>query len=224
LTARLELSLIAPYILGAAMEGIAMLVLRSSPASPFARKVRIAAAILGLSEQIEVIGANVADPDDALLRQNPLGKIPVLVAEDGEAIFDSRVILEYLDGLVGGGALLPRDQPARIRALTLQALADGLMDAALLQVYEKRFRQPPERSASWVGRQADKASRALAALEVNPPEASARHVGAIALACALGYLDLRLEGRWRADHPRLVAWLDAFAAAVPAFEATRCVE
>ena len=98
------------------------------------------------------------------------------------------------------------------------------MDAAVLQVYETRFRQPTERSASWVGRQADKVSRALAALEADPPEASARHVGAIALACALGYLDLRFEGRWRAGHPRLVAWLDAFAEGVPAFATTRYVE
>jgi glutathione S-transferase len=201
-----------------------MLVLRSSSASPFARKVRIAAAMLGLGERIEIVGANVVDPDQALLRQNPLGKIPVLVAEDGQAIFDSRVILEYLDGLVGGGRLIPRDGPARMRALTLQALADGLMDAAVLQVYEKRFREPAERSTTWVGRQADKVSRALAALEADPPDASARHVGAIALACALGYLDLRLEGRWRAAHPRLVAWLDAFAEAVPAFAATGYAE
>jgi glutathione S-transferase len=198
-----------------------MLVLRSSSASPFARKVRIAAAILGLSEQMEIVGANVVEPDEALLRQNPLGKIPALVAENGETIFDSRVILEYLDALAGGGRLAPRDGPARIGALKLQALADGLMDAALLQVYETRFRQPTERSAAWVGRQADKVSRALAALEADPPEASARHVGAIALACALGYLDLRFEGRWRAGHPRLVAWLDAFAEGVPAFAATR---
>jgi len=201
-----------------------MLILRSSPASPFARKVRIAAAILGLSERMAIVDANVADPDEALLRQNPLGKIPALVAENGETIFDSRVILEFLDALAGGGRLLPREGSARICALKLQALADGLMDAAVLQVYETRFRQPTERSASWVGRQADKVSRALAALEADPPEASARHVGAIALACALGYLALRFEGRWRAGHPRLVAWLDAFAEGVPAFATTRYVE
>jgi glutathione S-transferase len=116
---------------------------------------------------------------------------------------------------------LPVDPSERIRALTLQALADGVADAAVLQVYEERFREPGQRSASWVERQAGKVSRALDALEADPPATSARHVGAIALACALGYLDLRHKGAWRADHPRLAAWLDAFAAAVPAFEATR---
>src|SRR5208282_1279250 len=143
--------------------------------------------------------------------------------EDGEAIFDSRVIVEYLDWLAGSGSgtLFPSDPTARFKALTLQALADGIMDAAVLQVYELRRREPALRSAAWLDYQADKVTRALAALEKRPPEASARHVGAIALACALGYLDLRFDGRWRSAHPRLVAWLEAFAAAVPAFEATR---
>ncbi len=86
-----------------------MLILRSSPASPFARKVRIAAAMLGLSERIEVVAADTSDPADSLRRQNPLGKIPALIIEDGEAIFDSRVILEYLDWLAGAGALIPGD-------------------------------------------------------------------------------------------------------------------
>ncbi|MGO4869203.1 MAG: glutathione S-transferase family protein [Roseiarcus sp.] len=198
-----------------------MLVLRSSPASPFGRKVRIAAAILGLSERIEVVAADTNDPAESLRRQNPLGKIPALIIEDGEAIFDSRVILEYLDWLAGAGALIPGDSAMRFKALTLQALADGIMDAAILQVYELRFREPALRSAKWLDYQADKVTRALAALEERPPEASERHVGAIALACALGYLDLRFEGLWRSGHPRLAAWLEAFAAGVPAFEATR---
>ena len=198
-----------------------MLILRSSPASPFGRKVRIAAAILGLSERIEVVSADTNDPEESLRRQNPLGKIPALIGEDGEAIFDSRVILEYLDWLAGAGVLIPGDPAARFKALTLQALADGIMDAAILQVYELRFREPAMRSAEWLDRQAGKVARTLAALEARPPEASARHVGAIAVACALGYLDLRFEGLWRSAHPRLVAWLEAFSAGVPAFEATR---
>ncbi len=198
-----------------------MLILRSSPASPFGRKVRIGAAILGLSERIEVTATDTADPSDSLRRQNPLGKIPVLILDDGQALFDSRVILEYLDWLAGSGALFPRDPEQRFKALKSQALGDGIMDAAILQVYEQRFREPEMRLAKWVDHQAGKVSRALAALDANPPEPMERHVGAIALACALGYLDLRFEGLWRADCPRLVAWLDGFAAAVPAFEATR---
>jgi glutathione S-transferase len=197
-----------------------MLVLRSSPASPFGRKVRIAAAIVGLSERIEVVAADTNDPADSLRRQNPLGKIPALIAEDGEAIFDSRVIVEYLDGLAGGGRLIPADLAARIVALTLQALADGIADAAVLQIYERRMREPDERSAKWVEHQAGKVARALAALESKPPRVGATDVGAIALACTLGYLDLRFAGEWRVGHPRLVGWLDGFAAAVPAYAAT----
>jgi glutathione S-transferase len=202
-----------------------MLTLRTSPASPFGRKVRIAAALLGLEARIAIVPADTGDPADSLRQQNPLGKIPALIAEGGEAIFDSRVIVEYLDGLAGGGRLIPADLAARIRALTLQALADGIADAAVLQVYERRMREPAERSAKWVDYQAGKVTRALAALESKPPQVGATHtgaphVGAIALACTLGYLDLRFAGEWRAGHPRLAAWLDGFAAAVPAYAAT----
>lgn len=199
-----------------------MMMLRSSPASPFGRKVRIAAELVGLAPEIELVNADTADPDDPLRQQNPLGKIPVLIIEDGTAIFDSPVIVEFLDHRVGGGRILPIGE-ARFPALVLQALADGIMDAALLQVYEKRWREPEMRLARWTEYQAEKVSRALARLETAPPaiETPVPHVGHIALACALGYLDLRLEGAWRSDHPRLVAWLDAFAARVPAFEKTR---
>jgi glutathione S-transferase len=197
-----------------------MLTLRTSPASPFGRKVRIAAALLGLEGRIAVVAADTGDPADSLRQQNPLGKLPTLIAEDGTAIFDSRVIVEYLDGLAGGGRLIPTDFAERIRALTLQALGDGIADAALLQVYEKRMRPPEERSAGYVAYQADKVARALTALEARPPQTGVADVGAIALAVALGYLDLRFAGEWRAGHPRLVDWLGAFAAAVPAFAAT----
>jgi glutathione S-transferase len=197
-----------------------MLTLRTSPASPFGRKVRIAAAELGLEGRIAIERADTGDPADSLRRQNPLGKIPVLLLEDGQAIFDSRVIVEYLDGLAGGGRLIPAELAPRIRALTLQSLADGVADAAILQVYESRMRESAERSAKWVAYQAEKTTRALTALEARPPAARQVDVGAIAIACALGYLDLRFAGEWRSAHPKLVAWLDGFAAAVPAFAAT----
>lgn len=197
-----------------------MLVLRSSPASPFGRKVKIAAIELGLMDRIEIVPADTNDPAEALRRQNPLGKIPTLVLEDGTTLFDSRVIVDYLDHLAGGRIIPPGE--ARFAQLRLQALADGLCDAALLQVYEVRYRPEEGRDANWVAHQAGKVSRALEALEAAPPSYPDRpRIGEIALACALGYLDLRFEGKWRADHPRLVAWLDAFAAKVPAFEATR---
>ena len=198
-----------------------MLILRSAPASPFGRKVKMAALELGLFDRIEVVVANTSEPDDALLEQNPLGKIPTLVLEDGTTLFDSRVIVDYLDHLAGGDRLVPAGDE-RFAQLRLQALADGICDAALLQVYETRFRPEDGRNAAWVANQAGKVSRALAVLEAAPPAYPDRpRIGEIALACALGYLDLRFAGAWRADHPRLVAWLDAFAAKVEAFEATR---
>jgi glutathione S-transferase len=198
-----------------------MLILRSSPPSPFGRKIRIGAAIVGLTDHIEIVAADTNDPADSLRRQNPLGKIPALVLEDGIALYDSRVILEYLDFLAGGGKLIPQAPGPRFAALAMQALGDGLIDASILQVYETRFRDPDRYSAKWLEHQAGKATRALAALEAAPPAEGARDIGAITVACALGYLDLRFAGRWRADNPRLVRWLDAFAAGVPAFAATR---
>ena len=198
-----------------------MLVLRSAPPSPFGRKVKIAASLLGLSDRIRVENADTNDPSGVLRTQNPLGKIPTLVLEDGETLYDSRVILEYLDHLAGGGRLIPNG-PERFPALTLQALADGVMDAGILQVYETRWRAEERREKAWTDHQAEKVSRALAQAEARHaglPEAI--NVGHVALACALGYLDLRFEGRWRESHPRLVAFLDAFERCVPAFAETR---
>ncbi len=197
-----------------------MLILRSSPTSPFGRKVRLAIAELGLEERIEVVPADTNDPAESLRRQNPLGKVPTLVLEDGSTLFDSRVIAEYLDHLIGGGRLFPSGE-GRFAQLRLQALADGICDAGLLQVYEVRLRAPEMRSPVWTENQTGKIARALAALEAAPPAYDRPRIGEIALACALGYLDLRFDGAWRADHPALVAWLDGFADKVPAFEATR---
>jgi glutathione S-transferase len=197
------------------------MILRSSLPSPFGRKVKIAAAVLGLSDRITVQQADTTDPSDTLRRQNPLGKIPALVLDDGTVLFDSRVIVDYLDHLAGGGRIIPAG-PERFAVLRRQALADGLMDAALLQVYEVRLREEPHRSAAWVENQRGKVERALAELEAAPPPlGDPPDIGAIAVACALGYLDLRFEGRWRANHPKLVEWLDRFAATVPAFEKTK---
>ena len=199
-----------------------MLVLRSAPPSPFGRKVKIAAAVAGLTDRITVETVDTRAPPPSFFVENPAGKIPVLILEDGSSLFDSPVIVEYLDHLAGGGRLIPTETQARFATLKLQALADAMMDASLLQVYEVRYRPEARRHSDWVAWQGAKVARALGALEAAPPAAPERaDVGRIALACALGYLDLRFDGRWRADHKRLVAWLDAFAAAVPAFAATR---
>ena len=203
-----------------------MMILHSAAASPFGRKVKLAAIHLGLDNRIDIRTANVNDESDPLFASNPVGKIPTLTLQDGTAVFDSRVILEYFDHLAGGDRILPADPPERLKALTLQAAVDGLMDAAILQIYERRYRPEDKLYEPWLDRQAAKVSRTLAALETNPPEippetSNTIHVGHIALACGLGYLDFRFEGTWRNDHPNLVAWLAKFEAAVPAFSQTR---
>ena len=196
------------------------MILRSSPASPFGRKCKISASILGLVEKMEITRTNTIDPDDPISKENPLGKIPALILDDGTALYDSRVICEYLDDLAGGGKIFPTGN-TRWPALTLQALSDGILDAGLLQVYEKRFRPEEKRHPDWVARQKDKVDRGLAYLEANIPDSgNTRHIGDITLACTLGYLDFRFESVWRDSHPNLVAWLDRFAEAIPAFGAT----
>jgi len=117
---------------------------------------------------------------------------------------------------------VPRDSKARLAALRLQALADGILDASILTVYEGRYRKAEMHEPKWLELQAGKVSRALAVLETAPPLIDPiPNVGQIALACALGYRDFRFGDGWRGEHPRLVAWLDNFAAQVPAFAATK---
>lgn len=199
-----------------------MLTLRNSPSSPFVRKIRIAASVLGLDREIALEAADTMNAGDTIRSQNPLGKIPALLLEDGTVLFDSRVILEYLDHRAGGGRIIPKGAGARFAALRLQALADGIMDASVLLVYEGRWRPPERHEPKWIDLQSGKVARALAALEAAPPLAPAAtpDVGQIALACALGYRDFRFPGSWRKDHPCLAAWLDDFAGRVPAFAAT----
>ena len=138
-----------------------MMILRSTPPSPFGRKVRLAASVLGLSGDIKVEPADPNDADDSLRQQNPLGKIPTLVLEDGATLFDSRVIVEYLDHRAGGGKIIPQEPKARFAALRLQALADGMTDAQILLVYEGRFRPPEHHVKKWTDYQADKIKRGL---------------------------------------------------------------
>ena len=197
------------------------MILRTSGPSPFGRKVVMAAHILGLVDQIKIVPADTTDPSDTLRVENPLGKIPVLILADGSTLYDSRVILDYLDHRAGGGVIIPLGE-ARFPVLKMMALADGILDACILQVYEKRFRPEDRREVGWVAYQSEKVKRALVWLEQdNMPAITAKpDAGAITLAAALGYLDLRFEGQWRNDYPRLVAWLREFAKAVPSYDLT----
>jgi glutathione S-transferase len=198
-----------------------MLVLRTSSASPFGRKVKISASLLGLSDRIQLVDADTANPEDSLRQQNPLGKIPALVLENGDVLYDSRVIAEYLDHLAGGGKIFPQGEE-RFTVLRNLALADGIADAALLQVYENRWRAEDQRDATWIEHHAGKVQRGLDFAEANLSTPSVNlTIGDIALACALGYLDLRFSGSWRQNYPKLVSWLADFEARVPAFGKTK---
>lgn len=198
------------------------MILRSSAPSPFGRKVKIAAKILGVYDLLTVEMSNTNDPADTLRQQNPLGKIPILILDDGRKIFDSRVICEYLDAQADGVSLHPTESDARWEALTLQALGDGIVDASILQVYEARMRPEDKRHDDWLSYQSDKVKRSLDHLSANTPSLEGDlTIGHVAIACALGYLDLRFDGKWRETYPTLVSWLDAFRARVPAFDETK---
>ena len=194
-----------------------------SPASPFVRKALVAAHEIGLADGIEIVPmamtpvASVPELDE----ENPLGKIPALVLDDGSALYDSPVICEYLDTRHDGPRLFPADGPARWTALRRQALADGLLDAAILCRYETFLRPEERRWTNWIDGQRGKFRRALDALE---GEADAFgdtvDIGTISAACAADYLDFRsLDDGWRDTRPRLAAWLERFAAR-PSMQAT----
>lgn len=193
--------------------------LRYSPTSPFARKVRTAAGHLDLPLELEI--ADTTNDSDSLIQQNPLGKLPVLLVEGRAPLFDSPVILAWLDHKAGGGKIVPTETEARFDAMRLEALADGIMDATLLVIYEQRFRPESGRYEGWVERQKLKVSRALAVLNADAASLGTTvTTGTIALACALEYADLRLGRAWRDTNTGLVEWLDGFHAACPAFATT----
>ncbi|RMH83247.1 glutathione S-transferase [Pseudomonas sp. AOB-7] len=183
-------------------------------ASPFARKVRVLAFETGLLARIELLDTAVLPTtlNERVNALNPLGKIPVLLSDDGEALYDSRVICEYLDTLHGGARLLPQDD-TRWPVLRLAALADGLMDAALLARYEKAVRQAEQQSQAWLEGQLGKVQRALAELERQADRLQGPvDLAQIGVACALGYLDFRFADLdWRAAHPALSRFQQAFA-------------
>lgn len=199
-----------------------MMRLLSAPPSPFGSKVKITAHIKGVMDRISVETVDTRMPGDPLLAAaNPLGKIPALILADGSALYDSRVICEYLDTLSPAPMLFPAVGLDRFKMLTRAARADGLMEAALLIVYEDRFRPEGQRNPDWIARQQGKIDGALRVFEDRLFEIQgAVDYGQVALAAGLGYLDFRLGGHWRASHPALVAWLDAFAARFPAYAAT----
>lgn len=185
----------------------------SSPASPFARKVRVVLQETGQAGDVEevTVATTPLDSDAGLMAANPLAKLPALVLDDGTALYDSRVITRYLDARAGAG-LYPEDRLWDV--LTLEATADGIMDAAVIMVYEVRLRPETHRFPDWVEAQWGKVGRALDALDSRWIDRLNRPLdaGQIALGCALGYLDFRHEAReWRTGRAALAAWYAAFS-------------
>lgn len=190
-----------------------------SPHSPYARKVRVLIREAGREAEVEEVAVSTTAlaTDPAILPASPLGRIPVLIRDDGPPVVDSRVICRFLDARWGAG-LYPEDRLWEV--LTLEALAEGLLDSALLMAYEVRLRPEDRQWRDWVEAQWAKVARTLDHLERAVPEASL-DMGQVALACALGYLDLRQGPRdWRRGRPRLAAW-EAGVAVRPSLVATR---
>lgn len=184
--------------------------LYASHTSPYARKVRVVLAEKKVDYQM--IEENVWSPATTIGQFNPLGKVPCLVMEDGGAVFDSRVIAEYADTLSPVGRLIPQGSRERLEVRCWEALADGLLDAALLVRLETTQREEGQRSASWVQRQRTKIDAALAAMASglgDRPWCTGIHftLADVAVGCALAYLDFRFPDiAWREQYPNLVAF------------------
>jgi len=182
-----------------------------SVTSPYVRKVRIVMAEKKLDYQF--VSEDVWSAETSIHASNPLGKVPCLVMEGGEAVFDSRVIVEYLDTLSPVGKLIPGAGRERAEVKTWEALGDGLLDAALLARMEAVWtgRQESQRSQAWIDRQLDKIQHALNAMSQglgDKPYCSGIHLSLsdIAVGCAVGYLDFRFpQIDWRTPHPNLTA-------------------
>ena len=185
--------------------------------SPYAAKARMAVLHVGFPATPRAVDA--IDPSAAFLEANPLGKLPVLLLDDGRAIHDSRVVMRFLD-LWSGGRLYPGDPEATIEVARRESLVDGICDCLQAIMFEKRYRPGDKIHQGWIDRQWGKATRALAWLEADvggkPIEVDA---GALALRGMLGYLSIRFEGQWEESCPGLASWLVRFDEAYPALAA-----
>lgn len=201
-----------------------MMILHHSPTSPYVRKVMILLHETGQTATVRLapaMGTPIA-PGTMPVGANPLGKIPALERPDGCTLYDSRVITRYLATLAGTGPALYPEGPALWEVLTLEATADGILDAAILMRYEVALRPEEARFAPWIEGQWDKIARSLDALESRwmAHLAGPLCMGQIAVGCALGYLDLRHHDRdWRRGRPTLAAWYEGFARR-PSMQAT----
>ena len=189
--------------------------LRYSPTSPYVRKVMVLAIEAGIDGKLDKdkTAASPIERNETLYADNPIGKVPSLTTDDGMTLFDSPVICEYLDAEHAGGKFFPARGKARWVALRQHAIADGLLDAALLARYEGFMRPEELRWDAWLAGQKGKVASALDMLEKEAGDLEGQiTIGQIAVACALGYMDFRYEAdKWREGRPNLAKWYDAFA-------------
>ena len=188
-----------------------------SPASPYVRKVTACAIKRGLDKQVERVKIGTTDPE--LLKFNALSKVPTLILDDGTCIFDSPVICEYLDSVGSAPKLFPTAGPARWKALTQEALADGILDATQPRRREIALPQDEGRKG-YIALQQGKVARALDEFEKQADSlGNLDTIGEITIGCALGYLDFRYANEpWRPGHPKLEAWYAKVAKLPPLAE------
>lgn len=188
-----------------------------SSASPYSAKVRMAAAYAGIA--VDAVTVETGPQPTMLTDANPLGKIPVWITDEGDGIYDSRVITQYLNRL-SGNKLFPRNAEKRLDAERLEALADGLCDCLLAIVYERRSRPEEIVHQPWIDKQWAKVVRTLDLLNANPPKLPKSITGGqIALRAAIGYMDLRFAGKWEKGRPRLKRWAARFDEKFPELKA-----
>lgn len=188
-----------------------------SPASPYSAKVRMAAKFAGIDAEAVLTDTNAAPAE--LVDNNPLGKIPTLITDEGQAIYDSRAIMQFLDR-TGGKRLYPRNAVKRTDVEVMEALCDGICDCLLAIMYERRFRPVELVHQEWIDKQWGKAIRALDHLEANLPRITkAPNGGHLALAALIGYLGLRFSGQWERGRPKLKRWSTKFATSFPELDA-----
>ncbi len=184
-----------------------------APASPYSSKVRMAARYSGLD--LEEVRTDTSAEGEELVGSNPLGKIPTLITDDGSAVYDSRAIMQFIDRTTGK-KLYPRNAARRTEAEVLEALCDGICDALILIIYERRFRPEEKVHQDWIDRQWRRVERGLDHLNANLPRTTrSLHGGHFALAGLLGYLSLRFEGKWERGRARLKNWPAKFEKVFP---------
>ena len=192
-----------------------------SPASPYVRKVRMAAFKAGLDSQLGLITADTQDENDIIRSHNPLGKIPIVQTPDGSYLYDSRVIVDHFSRI--GGGLIPESGNDRDIILTRSALAEGLIDASLLIVYSDRYSGKETPSKIWLDLQIGKIDRTLDFLEtdlINWSSPSGFDAANIGLAAALGYLSFREVRDWKTGRPKMQEWFANVASKLPGFNET----